>query len=184
MQRNLDEFCPTGCEDGMLLTTKQLVATDNMEYYIEKVRSPLQKLEHSLHGFVTFFVMPVFALANAGVVFAGGHDLSGVDALTINIAISLIIGKFFGVFGFTYIFVKLGLLKLPGNLKWVHFMGLGLLGGVGFTMSIFISTLAFSDVIILNHAKLGILIGSFLAGICGYFLLRTTLRKVKEDVEE
>lgn len=184
LQRNLEEFCPTDCEDGVLLTSKQLVAIDNMEYYIEKVQSPLQKIERSLHGFVTFFVMPVFALANAGVVFAGGHILSGVDAITINIAVSLLIGKFIGVFGFSYIFAKLGFLKLPDNLKWIHFMGIGLLGGVGFTMSIFISALAFSDLVILNNAKMGILIGSFLAGICGYFLLRTTLRKVKEDGEE
>jgi len=184
LQRNLEEFCPTDCEDGMLLTSKQLVAIDNMEYYIEKVQSPLQKLEHSLHGFVTFFVMPVFALANAGVVFTGGNNLSGVDALTINIAVSLLIGKFIGVFGFSYIFAKLGFLKLPGNLKWVHFMGLGILGGVGFTMSIFISTLAFSDLVILNQAKIGVLIGSFLAGISGYFLLRATLKITKEDSEQ
>ncbi|KPK80838.1 MAG: sodium:proton antiporter [Bacteroides sp. SM23_62_1] len=184
MQRNLDEFCPTDCEDKMLLTTKQLVAIDNIEYYIEKVQSPLQKLEHSLHGFVTFFVMPVFALANAGVVFTGGHDLSGVDALTIDIAVALLIGKFLGVFGFTWLFTKLGFLKLPGNLRWVHMMGLGFLGGVGFTMSIFISTLAYSDIILLNHAKMGILVGSFLAGISGYLLLRATLKKSDVDSEE
>ncbi len=181
VQKNLDEFCSTECEDGILLTSKQLAAIDNVEYYIEKVQSPLQRLEHSLHGFVTFFVMPVFALANAGIVFTGGHDLSGVDALTIDIAVSLLIGKFLGVFGFSYLFAKLGLLKLPGNLKWVHMMGIALLGGVGFTMSIFISTLAFSDIIFLNHAKMGILMGSFLAGIGGYFLLRVTLKKVKDD---
>ena len=184
MQRNLDEFCPADCEDKMLLTTKQLVAIDNIEHYIERVQSPLQKLEHSLHGFVTFFVMPVFALANAGVVFTGGPDLSGVGDLTIDIAASLLIGKFLGVFGFTWLFAKLGFLKLPGNLKWVNIMGLGLLGGVGFTMSIFISTLAYSDIIFLNHAKMGILMGSFLSGICGYLLLRATLKKRDVDAEE
>ena len=184
VQKNLDEFCPTDCEDGILLASNQLVAIDNMEYYIEKVQSPLQRLEHSLHGFVTFFVIPVFAFANAGVIFGGNHDLSGVDALTIDIAVSLLIGKFLGVFGFTYLCTKLGFLKLPGNLKWVHFMGLGLLGGVGFSMSIFISTLAFSDILFLNHAKMGILIGSFISGISGYFLLRATLKKINEDSKD
>jgi len=177
LQENLDEFCQDGCEDGIFLTSKQLTAIDNIEYCTEKVQSPLQWLEHSLHGFVTFFVMPVFALVNAGIVFTGGYDLLGVDALSIDIAVSLMIGKFLGIFGFSYLFVKLGLIKLPANLKWVHIMGIALLGGVGFTMSIFISTLAFSDIIFLNHAKMGILMGSSLAGISGYILLRASLKE-------
>lgn len=177
LNKNLDEFCTTECEDELLLNKKQLTAIDNMEYYIEKVQSPLQRLEHSLHGFVTWFVMPVFALANAGIIFRGGVEMSGIDSLTIDVAVSLVFGKLIGVFGFTYLFIKLGFSKLPENLRWVHYLGLGLLGGVGFTMSIFISALAFSDSILLNHAKMGILCGSFISGISGYFLLRLTLKE-------
>jgi len=177
LNKNLDEFCTTDCDDELLLNRKQLTAIDNMEYYIEKVQSPLQRLENSLHGFVTWFVMPAFALANAGIVFVGGPEMSGIDSLTIDIALSLFPGKLIGVFGFTYLFVKLGFSKLPANLRWVHYIGVGFLGGVGFTMSIFISTLAFNDAILTNHAKMGILFGSILSGICGYILLRFTLKE-------
>ncbi len=181
LNKNLDEFCTTDCEDDILLTGKQLAAIDNMEYLIEKVQSPLQRLEHSLHSFVTWFVMPIFALTNAGIVFGGGVEMSGIDSLTIDVAVSLVFGKLIGVFGFTYLFIKLGFSKLPVNLRWVHYLGLGLLGGVGFTMSIFISSLAFSNMILLNHAKIGILFGSFISGICGYILLRLTLKEEGKD---
>jgi NhaA family Na+:H+ antiporter len=184
LNKNLDEFCTTDCEDELLLNRKQLTAIDNIEYYIEKVQSPLQRLEHSLHGFVTWFVIPVFAFANAGIIFGGGIEMSGIDSLTIDVAVSLIFGKLIGVFGFTYLFVKLGFAKLPDNLKWLHYLGIGFLGGVGFTMSIFISTLAFSDMIILNHAKMGILFGSLLSGIAGYLILRLTLKVEDHTLSE
>jgi NhaA family Na+:H+ antiporter len=175
LNRNINEFNSTEVENDLLLNRKQLSAIDNMEYFIEKVQSPLQRLEHSLHGFVTWFVIPVFALANAGIIFGKNSGMSGIDSLTIYIAVSLVFGKLIGVFGFTYLFIKSGLSTIPGSIKWVHYLGLGLLGGVGFTMSIFISNLAFSDVLMLNHAKIGILFGSLISGISGYLVLRLSL---------
>lgn len=181
LNKNLAEFSATEPDDDILLNPKQLDAVDNMEYYIQTVQSPLQRLERSLHGFVTWFVIPVFVLANAGIIFTGGTEMSGIDSLTISVAVSLFAGKLIGVFGFTYIFVKLGFAELSGNLRWGNYIGLGFLSGVGFTMSIFISTLAFTDKILINHAEMGVLFGSLLAGICGYIILRLTLKDEKAN---
>ena len=176
MDNNLGEFC-TDRSDKATLTKKQLVAIDNMEDEIFRVQSPVQDLEHTLHHFVTFFIMPVFALANAGVVLSnvsfGGifSDLSG------NIEISLVAGKVIGIFLFTWIAVKLGIGILPSNIRWIHIFGLGALGGMGFTMSLFISNLAFTDGNLLNPAKIGILMGSLVAGILGFIILKFTLVK-------
>jgi NhaA family Na+:H+ antiporter len=174
MQSNLDDFCKDDCRDGVVLTKKQLVALDNMEWLAYRVQSPVQELEHSLHGFVTFIVMPIFALANAGVDLTPG-DFSIVNPLTSSIALSLVFGKVLGVVLGVFIVVRLGMGRMPGNTRWPHMIGVGLLGGVGFTMSLFISNLAYSDALMLNEAKIGILIGSLVAGIAGYLILRNTL---------
>lgn len=163
-------------ENSIALSKKQLAAIDNMEVQISKVQSPLQSLEHTLHGFVTYFVMPLFAFANAGIVLAGA-GLSSFNSLTINIGSSLIFGKIAGITLFAWLAVKFRLADLPANIKWIHILGAAILGGVGFTMSLFISNLAYTNIILLNQAKLGILLGSATAAIFGYFFLRKTLGK-------
>jgi NhaA family Na+:H+ antiporter len=177
MVNNLHAFAPVQNKDRMTLTKEQLMAIDNMEQEIEYVQSPVQKLEHTLHHFVTYVVMPVFALTNAGVVFKA----SGIGEIFIHLSgtieLSLILGKVIGIFLFTWLSVKLGIGALPPTVKWIHILGLGFLGGMGFTMSLFISNLAFSGPLLLDPAKIGILTGSLIAGILGYIILSITLDK-------
>lgn len=178
MERQLKAFPETDCEDRLLLSKSQMEAIENMHTYIRGVESPLQTLEHHLHNFVTFFVMPLFALTNAGVVFGNARLADFFSELSFTIELSLIFGKVFGIFLLTWLGVKLRLAVLPDGVRWPHILGLGFLGGMGFTMSLFISNLAFGTGMYLNPAKLGILLGSLLAGVLGYIVLRITLKKV------
>jgi NhaA family Na+:H+ antiporter len=177
MENNLNAFKSE--ENGVrrTLSKEQLTAIDNIEEDLKHVQSPVQSLEHTLHHFVTFVVMPLFALTNAGVVFKA----SGIDDIFRNLSgtieLSLILGKVVGIFLFTWLSVKLGIGVLPPKIRWVHILGLGFLGGMGFTMSLFISNLAFTGPLLLNPAKIGILTGSLIAGILGYILLNITLAK-------
>ncbi len=176
MRQNLDVFCENECEDQVVLTKDQISSVDSMEQYIELVQSPLQSLEHRMHGFVSYFVMPVFALANAGI-FLGGGEGPIITALSMNLAIALLIGKLVGIVGFSWLGTKLKLAVLPDNTLWIHIIGLGLLGGIGFTMSLFIASLAFHESMqVLTQAKIGIILGSLIAGISAYLLLRFTLK--------
>ena len=179
MNKDLQFFRRDECEDQLLLNRDQLHAVDRMSNLVDKVQSPLQSLEHRLHGFVSYFIMPVFALANAGVTFTGSGSDAVVGFLSLHIAIALILGKLTGILLFSYLGVRFKLAALPGNINWYHIAGVGLLGGIGFTMSLFISNLAFHEALLLNHAKNGILAGSMIAGSGGYFLLRRALKKDK-----
>lgn len=178
MKYNLDKF-GSECSGNINLTRNQLVAIDKMEWLTSKVQSPVQSLEHSLHGFVAFAVMPIFALANAGIDLTPG-DSGFFSPLTNSISVSLVFGKLIGIILAVWIAVKLGFGSLQKGVRWIHFIGIALLGGVGFTMSLFISNLAYADAGILNQAKIGILIGSLVAGLAGYFILRFSL---PEEVE-
>jgi NhaA family Na+:H+ antiporter len=181
MEQNLETFGEGEDDEWKTLTSDQLAAIDNMEDAIDHVQSPVQELEHKLHHFVTFIVMPLFALTNAGVVFKAGGIDDIFGELSGTIELSLIIGKVLGIFLFTWVSVKMGIGVLPDKVRWVHILGLGFLGGMGFTMSLFISNLAFSGPLLQNPAKIGILIGSLIAGILGYLLLYFTLRKGDSD---
>lgn len=141
---------------------------------IKGVVPPVQRLEYRLEEFVSYFILPVFALANAGVSLSGGFEMITRD-FTLSIATALLLGKVFGVLSFSWISVQLGIAALPVNTRWPHIAGAGLLGGIGFTMAIFISNLALEDADMLAQAKLGILLASLVAGISGYWLLRQTL---------
>jgi len=176
MNRNLNDFCDEPCEDSITLNHQQLASIDNMQSQLDKVQSPLQSLEHSLHGFVTYLVMPLFAFANAGVVLKGA-GLESFDTLTLSISGSLVLGKITGILLFSYLTVKLGISALPNNVNWKHILGAGMLGGIGFTMSLFISNLAYDNIILLNQAKLGILLGSFIAAVLGFVYLKINLSK-------
>ena len=123
--------------------------------------------------------MPLFALANAGVVIEASGIASIFSSLSGTIEVSLIIGKVLGILFFTWLSVKLGVAVLPQAVKWVHILGLGFLGGMGFTMSLFIANLAFADEQFLNPAKIGVLTGSLIAGILGYMLLNLSLKRQK-----
>jgi len=140
--------------------------------------SPLKSMEHGLHGVVAFFVLPVFAFANAGISLRG----VGADQLFHNVPIGIALGLFFGkqigIFGLCLLCIKLKLAQLPLGMNWLSLYGTSILCGIGFTMSLFIGSLAFEDtgVKALFDERFGIIIGSLVAGITGYFILKFSLR--------
>ncbi|MFT6849242.1 MAG: NhaA family Na+:H+ antiporter [Sphingobacteriales bacterium] len=161
-----------------LLSHEQLVAIDHIEDAAENFQSPLQKLEHHLHGYVAFIIMPIFALANAGVHLSGA---GGTGNLSLIVILALVVGKPLGILTFCWFAVKTKLAKLPHEINWTQLLGIGLLGGIGFTMSLFISNLAFTDAVLISQAKTGILIASLLAGIGGYLILKLSLKGKEID---
>lgn len=137
--------------------------------------TPLQKIEYALHPWVAFLIMPLFALANSGILI-GAHFLSSVlSPISIGVILGLIVGKFIGIILFTWAMVKFKLASLPQGANWRHIAGVSLLAGIGFTMSLFISGLAFNQPEFVDQAKYGILIASILAGVGGSLLLRKAL---------
>ena len=143
----------------------------------EKERSPLHDIEHDLHTAVAFGILPVFAFANAGISLGGLSLESFLHPVPLGIMAGLFVGKQVGVFVFCGLGVMLGIARLPDDMRWAHIYGTALLCGVGFTMSLFIGSLAFEEtgVNLLFDERLGIIAGSLLSGICGYLVLRMTL---------
>jgi len=138
----------------------------------EDGESPLEHLEHALHPWVAFAILPFFAFANAGVSLEGLTFASLLAPVPLGIAAGLFIGKQIGVFGLSYGAVRLGLAKLPQGVSWLQIYGLSFLTGIGFTMSLFIGTLAYDDLEYATGVRLGVLLGSLVSGVGGYLLLR------------
>ncbi len=135
-------------------------------------KTPAGDLEHSLHPWVAFLVLPIFAFANAGIDLRGISLEAILAPLPLGIAAGLIIGKQIGVFGFSAIAAATGLVRKPADISWTQLYGLACLTGIGFTMSLFIGTLAFADGPMIADVKLGVLTGSLVSGLLGYALLR------------
>jgi len=135
-------------------------------------KSPSYILQHLLHKPVAFIILPIFALANTSILIAPDWYASFTTANSLGIITGLIIGKPLGVFLFCFLAVTLGLARLSEGLTWRHIFGAGLLAGIGFTMSIFITLLAFNDADIVNNAKIAILAASLVAGLAGFLWLR------------
>ncbi len=176
----LDQFI-NNCnlnEKKTILSHHQMNAIDELEELTEKTASPLQYLEHRLHGWVSYLVMPIFAFANAGVIFSFSGDTN--ISLSFNIALSMIVGNFIGIFSFSWLALKLKLAELPKNVAVRQLAGVSVLGGLGFTMSLFINNLAYEDPVMINSAKMGILFGSLIAGLMGYLVIKLTLEKTKK----
>ncbi|RUW62652.1 Na+/H+ antiporter NhaA [Mesorhizobium sp. M7A.F.Ca.US.008.03.1.1] len=149
--------------------------------------SPLHRLEHGLHKIVAFVVIPIFGFANAGVSLAGLSVSALIEPLTLGVAAGLVVGKLVGVFGSSALAIRLGLADLPANAGWTHMIGISLLCGIGFTMSLFIGLLAFAgDVALQDAVKVGILAGSFVAAILGAAVLLMAPAKggVEDDEEQ
>jgi NhaA family Na+:H+ antiporter len=143
---------------------------------------PLNRLEHTLAPWSSFLVIPLFALANAGVRFAGVDILTELTSrVTMGVGVGLVVGKFIGVSLFTAIAVKVGIGLLPKNTTWHHLFGVAMLAGVGFTVALFITTLAFADIQFVDKAKTGIFAGSLVAGFVGYVYLRMFTRPVASE---
>lgn len=134
-------------------------------------KSPLHSLEHGLAPYVLYVIVPVFAFANAGVVLSGLSLEAFLAPLPLGIALGLILGKQIGVLGITWAIVKLGFAKLPHGANWVHIYGVSCLAGIGFTMSLFIGGLSYSDPDLMNQVRLGVLSGSLVSAVVGFTVL-------------
>lgn len=147
------------------------------------VRSPLKQLEQDLDRSVTYLILPLFAFANASVVLSNVTLSSLFHPIPLGVTLGLFLGKQLGIFSFCYLGVKLGIAHLPKDINWTLIYGISLLAGVGFTMSLFISSLSFekTGINMLFDERLGILAGSILSGVSGYFVLRSALKKYHSD---
>jgi Na+:H+ antiporter, NhaA family len=151
-------------------------ALQNLENAADGAQAPLQRMEHSLHGLVAFVIMPIFALANAGVPLGGEVATAVRSPITWGIVLGLALGKPIGITLASYLAVRAGAADLPTGVSWRQVHGAAWLGGIGFTMSLFVAGLAFRDATMLDTAKLGILGASVCAGLIGYILLRRSSR--------
>lgn len=133
-------------------------------------------LQHLLHKPVAFIILPIFALANTAIILSSNMGDILTENYSIGIALGLIVGKPLGIFVLTFLAVKLGICQLPSDLNWKSIIGVGFLGGIGFTMSIFVTLLAFDDGTIINNAKFIILLSSLIAGIIGFLSLKLSLK--------
>ena len=171
----LDRFDRTETGDFLVLTSKgQQEALFALGHASEGVTAPILRLEHALHNFSAFVVMPLFAFANAGVRIGGSFQHAEI---ALGVLAGLILGKPLGITAAAVAAVKSGIAKLPEGLCWRSLLGYAWLGGIGFTMSLFIAMLTFDEAPLVNAAKLGILAGSLLAGILATFILKTTGRR-------
>jgi NhaA family Na+:H+ antiporter len=152
-------------------STEALEALHVLERRVENVQAPLLRFEHSLHSWVSFLIMPVFALANAGVRVVGDESPSLTEPAAVGTALGLLIGKPLGITLFSWITGRLGWTALPEGANWTRVLGVGFLAGIGFTMALFIAELAFGEGSNLDAAKVAILIASTLAGIVGAAIL-------------
>ncbi len=159
-------------KSGVHATLAGVIAALSIPLNAKDGSSPLKHLEHILHPWTAFMVLPIFAFANAGVSLAGLQISDLFAPLALGIAAGLVIGKQVGVFGFMFIATKLGLVRRPMGVSWMQLYGLACLTGIGFTMSLFIGNLAFVDPAQIETVKLGVISGSLVSGLLGYLILR------------
>ena len=174
IRRIISTFPEMGA-NNIVLTNQQIAKLKEVESASDRVISPLQSLEDNLHGAVNYLVLPLFAFVNAGVMFSGEGEVIG--GVTYAVALGLLAGKFLGIYSFTWLAIKSGLTPMPLGMNWKNISGVALLGGIGFTVSLFIANLSFGSThpVLLNQAKLGVLSGTVIAGILGYLVLHWVL---------
>jgi NhaA family Na+:H+ antiporter len=163
-------------DNPILSNQKQAEAAEAVKVSGELVQTPLQRLENILNPWVAFAVMPLFALANAGIEIKGDTIEMLSQSVPLGIMAGLLVGKQLGITFFTWVAVRIGSGRLPDGVTWKHIYGVSWLGGIGFTMSIFITNLAFQDAELIASAKAGILLTSVIAGAVGWGILKTTKR--------
>lgn len=169
-------------EARTILDKQQMNWLKEVESASDKVISPLQDLEDSLHPIVNYFIVPLFAFANAGIFLLDMEPASVFEGVSLAVVCGLVIGKFLGILLFSFLTIKTGLAPMPAHANWSMMASISMLGGIGFTVSIFIATLSFNAAIpaqadLLAHAKLGIVVGSLLSGIIAFIWLHLTLPK-------
>lgn len=188
MNKLTDEFRQYPIGENHELHDKQKVALHQMEDTVHSVQAPLNRLEHDFHLPVSLIVIPLFALANAGIALNFGQMSSLIfEPVTLGVMTGLVLGKVIGIFGFAFLAIKLGLANLPKNSSFSQIFGVAFLGGIGFTMSIFIAELAWynttGDKEMLLQAKTGILFASAFAGLFGFIWLRYIAKPIHLDKE-
>lgn len=182
-------------EDDVVLSQRTILSHEQMDWLkkiesaSDKVISPLQDLEDSLHPVTIYLIIPIFAFANAGIFLLDIDPVTIVEGISLAIIIGLVIGKFLGIFLFSWITVKLHLAPMPEHSDWKMIAAISMLGGIGFTVSLFIANLSFGDMgesglELLNNAKIGIVVGSFLSGLIGYLMLNRYLPKSNTDMDD
>lgn len=162
-----------------VLTEQEFAANELLTAEVSRLAmystSPLERLESRLTPWVSYVIVPVFALANAGVSFSG-DAVSGLfqDDVAMGVAIGLIVGKTIGVFLASILAIKIGLGRLPSGTTWRHMFGLAVCAGVGFTVALFVTSISFTDAALADSARIGILLGSLVSGLVGFLILRST----------
>lgn len=166
-------------ELSILANKQQLNIIHNMHSTIRKINPLINRFEHTINPWVTYSIMPIFALANAGVIFEGIPEISSMPRISTGIFFGLVLGKPLGIFIASYLVTKMKIAELPADLKWSQIFSMGIIAGIGFTMSIFIDSLAFSNEQMINEGKASILISSVFAAVLGVIALRLTTSKPK-----
>jgi len=173
----VDKFENTQPNDNVLLTHQQAQLMTKISKLSDDAQTPLQKLEHELHPISAYFILPLFALANAGVHIEGNIIDLLIHPVSLGIIAGLVLGKLIGISLLSRLMVVLKLAELPEGMTWRHIYGAGLLAGVGFTMSIFISGLAFADAELIQVAKIGIFAASLISAVAGLLVLNSIKTK-------
>lgn len=178
----LAQFRAAHPNNSPTVTTEQLHILEEIRQVAKLALTPLQRLEHAMHPLVAFLIMPIFALANTGVSLSGESLMQLTGSVTMGVFFGLVLGKMLGVVGAVVLFVRLRLALLPEGFTPRIVLGAGFLAGVGFTMSLFIAELAFVDKILVEEAKMGILLASLVSGLCGFFMIKSAVgRRTPDD---
>lgn len=175
VSKKLDKIkCLDGnCGQSVLINRSHLNTVQEIKLACKEVETPLQRLEHDLSSWVGYLILPLFAISNVGITLSGMDMTAALtDPVTLGIGLGLVLGKPIGIFVFTFAMAKSLRTSLIQGATWTHILGAGLLGGVGFTMSLFLSGLSFSEAGHLEYAKVGIILGSFVSALSGYMVLR------------
>lgn len=174
------ETAEKSAKQKFLLSAEEENIISGIRQISKQSSSPLQRLEHGLHPLVAYVVIPIFALSNAGVVLDGEWLSMLTSPVALGVMVGLMLGKFTGIFGLSMLGLRLGFFKMPDNLTPAMLLGVSFLAAIGFTMSLFINSLAFESEIYMNQAKMGILGASLLSGFLGYFILKRAIRNLPE----
>jgi NhaA family Na+:H+ antiporter len=178
----LQQFRDAEPNKNPLVTNEQLHILEEIREISKKALTPLQRMEHSMHPFVAYIIMPVFALSNAGVEISPDFLKQATSPVAMGVFFGLLAGKFFGVIGIVSLFLKMKWAALPLGMTRLHLIGAGLLAAIGFTMSLFISDLAFVHKEHLAEARIGILGASVLASFAGYFIIKYASEKKDSEI--
>ena len=185
IRENVNQFPVIDIDDRhntIVLTNNQIHTLKSIESAADKMISPLQDLEDNLHGLINFFIIPLFAFANAGIDMSEMSFASLFSGVGLSVMLGLVLGKFIGVFSFSWLAIKMNIVKLPANTTWKAFASVCVVCGIGFTVSMFIADLSYAGLgaegaSLLAEAKLGVLVGSVVSAVLGCVLLGKTLPK-------